>query len=283
MIISDRILFRKDCSFACHWFFLHHVDFCCKRWFLETAWVFVHPNTDDPLKPSSVGVHLRHLRHQETMDLKGATGSLRQVSGICTYFLVICFDMEVLDLPNDLTYVWYTESKSNDIWYLIQICIYYIDVIFRNCRFYRVECHYLQQVARTALLLCGNWVFKMRLFGRGLQLSSKQYKDRTLYSQKPHQIWILYSSLLRIRFVTLVILWNYILHSCSHSLDPNDPTLFNYSFVNMFFLTFSWLICTCIWGGCLLAIKEQAVVNRSWTRCRAVPMSFERRMENWVW
>ena len=113
----------------------------------------------------------------------------------------------------------------------------------------------LQQVARTALLLCGNWVVKMKLFGRGLQLSSKQYKGRTLYSQKPHQIWFLYSSLLRIS--SLVTLWNYILHSCSHSLDPNDPTLFNYSFVNMFpDMAGSYVLA---FGRCLLAIKEQAV------------------------
>lgn len=58
---------------------LHHVDSCCKRWFLETV---------------EFCGHLRH-QPQETMDLKGATGSLRQVSGICTYFVGICFDMEV--------------------------------------------------------------------------------------------------------------------------------------------------------------------------------------------
>lgn len=110
-------------------------------------------------------------------------------------------------------------------WYMIfaiNIHIYYIDIVFQICRFYRVE-----------------------------------YKDRTLCSRKSHQIWILYSSLLRIRFVTLVILWNYILHSCSHSLDPNDPTLFNYSFVNMFpDMAGSYVPA---FGRCLLAIKEQAV------------------------
>ena len=73
-------------------FFLHHVDSWRKRWFLETACVFVHPNTDDPFIRQ---VPWGHLRHQETMDLKGATGSLRQASGICTYFVGICFDMEV--------------------------------------------------------------------------------------------------------------------------------------------------------------------------------------------
>ena len=144
---------------------------------------------------------------------------------------------------------------------------------------------------------------KMRLFVRGLQLSSKQYKDRTLYSQKPHQIWILYSSLLRIRFVTLVILWNYILHSCSHSLDPNDPTLFDYSCVNMFpDMAGSYVPA---FGRCLFAIfkskqseqvldemqgstnelrKERVIKTHIFTWCSDVLLKkYWKIDEHWVW
>lgn len=111
-------------------FFLHHVDFCCKRWFLETACVFVHPNTNASLEAKfGVGVHRpRHLRHQETMDLKGATGSLRQASGICTYFVGIFFDMEV---QSHMTLHMFDIQNQSQMIY--DICYKYTYILYRYC------------------------------------------------------------------------------------------------------------------------------------------------------